>query len=301
MMLKNDLIRENVKRNLRFVIIPKVVHPWFEEVNKGARGQAELLEKQLGIKITIEYLPPIVADVAEQNLILEKTAESHPDGIAIDPLDAVENMKLISKIRNQGIQIILFDSPSTEDGISSVGNDFTQQGVIAAERMVKLLGEKGKVAVMQGYPTAPNHKERYEAQIAVLSKYPGIKIIDGGTDNDDIQTGYQQAAAVLAEHHDLSGYLCCDAAGPIGIAEAIKEAGKVGKVKVVGMDGIKPILNAIKDGVLESSASTIPGMQGAMSILMLWQASLGVHIPKMIDTGIDVITQENIDDFLALS
>ncbi|NTU88694.1 MAG: sugar ABC transporter substrate-binding protein [Actinobacteria bacterium] len=300
-MFKHDLAGDNVKKNLRFVIIPKVAHPWFEEVNKGALEQAELLEKQLGIKITIEYLPPVSADVVEQNSILEKIAETQPDGIAIDPLDSVGNMKMMSKIRDQGVPIIVFDSPSTEDGISSVGNDFTQQGVIAAERLVKLIGEKGKVAVMKGFPTAPNHKERYEAQIAVLQKYPDITIIDGGIDNDDIKTGYQQAATVLAKHHDLIGYLCCDASGPIGIAEAIKEAGKVGKVKVVGMDGIKPILEAIKEGVLDSSASTIPRMQGAMSILMLWQASIGVIIPKMIDTGIDVITRDNVDDFIALS
>ncbi len=137
----------------------------------------------------------------------------------------------------------------------SVGNDFTRQGIIAAKRLVGLIGESGKVAVMQGFPTAPNHKERYEAQIA----------------------------------------------GPIGIAEAIKDAKRVGKVKVVAMDGIKPILEAIKAGILESSSSTIPKMQGSMSILMLWQACLGVQLPRKIDTGIDVITRENVDDFLSSS
>jgi ribose transport system substrate-binding protein len=152
---------------------------------------------------------------------------------------------------------------------------------------------------MQGYPTAPNHKERYEAQIAVLRKYPGITVVDGGIDNDDIETARQQASVVLKSHPDLSGYLCCDASGPIGIATAIKNAGKTGKVKVVSMDGIKPILDAIKEGVIESSSATIPRMQGSMSVLMLWQASLGVQIPQAIDTGIDVITPENVDRYLA--
>jgi ribose transport system substrate-binding protein len=64
------------------------------------------------------------------------------------------------------------------------------------------------------------------------------------------------------------------------------------------MDGIKPILDAIKEGVIESSSATIPKMQGSMSVLMLWQASLGVQIPQAIDTGIDVITQENVDRYL---
>ena len=208
-------------------------------------------------------------------------------------------MTAINRVRDQGIPVVLFDSASPDGSITSVGNNFAQQGVIAAERLAKLIGYTGKVAVMQGYPTAPNHKERYEAQVEVLKKYQNITALDGGIDNDDIETARQQASSVLESHPDLSGYLCCDASGPIGIATAIKEAGKAGKVKVVSMDAIKPILDAIKQGVIDSSSATIPKMQGSMSVLMLWQASLGVQMPQAIDTGIDVITQENVDRYLA--
>ena len=288
-----------MSRTLRFVIIPKVAHPWFDEVNKGAQAQAKILSHELDVEVVVDYMPPSIADVVEQNAILEKIAKSHPSGIAVDPVDEVGHMTAINHIRDQGIPMVLFDSPSPDPGITSVGNNFSQQGIIAAERLVRLIGYAGKVAVMQGYPMAPNHKERYEAQMAVLRKYPDITVVDGGIDNDDIETARQQASAVLVSHPDLSGYLCCDASGPIGIATAIKKAGKAGKVKVVSMDGIKPILDAIKEGVIESSSATIPRMQGSMSVLMLWQASLGVQMPQAIDTGIDVITQENVDKYLA--
>jgi len=286
-------------RQLRFIIVPKVAHPWFDEVNKGAKAQAKILSRELGVQIVIDYMPPSIADAVEQNTILEKIATGQPSGIAVDPVDAVGHMTAIKRIRDQGIPVVLFDSPSPDANITSIGNNFSQQGVIAAERLVNLIKHTGKVAVMQGYPTAPNHKERYEAQVAVLRKYPDITVVDGGTDNDDIQTARRQAMAVLESHPDLSGYLCCDASGPIGIASAIKEAGRIGKIKVVSMDGIKPILDAIKEGIIESSSATIPTMQGSMSVLMLWQASLGVQTPQTIDTGIDVITQENVNTFLA--
>ena len=286
-------------RAFRFIIVPKVAHPWFDAVNNGAQAQAEILSRELGVEIMVDYLPPSIANVVEQNAILEKAVRSRPNGIAVDPVDAVGHMTAINHIRDQGIPVVLFDSPSPDASFTSVGNNFAQQGIIAAERLVKLIGYAGKVAVMQGYPTAPNHKERYEAQMAVLGKYPSITIVDGGIDNDDIETARQQASVVLESHPDLSGYLCCDASGPIGIATAIKTAGKAGKVKVVSMDGIKPILDAIKEGVIESSSATIPRMQGSMAVLMLWQASLGVQMPQSIDTGIDVITQENVDIYLA--
>lgn len=286
-------------KTLRFIIVPKVSHPWFDEVNKGAQAQAEILSRELGVEVSVDYMPPSIAGVAEQNAVLEKAAKSRPSGIAVDPVDAVGHMAAIKHIRDQGIPLVLFDSPSPDAGITSVGNNFTQQGIIAAERLARLIGYAGNVAVMQGYPTAPNHKERYEAQLAVLRKYPRITVVDGGIDNDDIETAREQASAVLESHPDLSGYLCCDASGPIGIAAAVKKAGKAGKVKVVGIDGIKPILDAVKEGVIESSSATIPRMQGSLSILMLWQASLGVKMPQAVDTGIDVITQENVDRYLA--
>jgi len=284
---------------LRFIIVPKVTHPWFEEVTKGALAQAKILSRELGVEIVIDYMPPSVAGVAEQNAILEQATRGQPSGIAVDPVDAVGHMTAIKHIRDLGIPVVLFDSPSPDPNITSIGNNYSQQGTIAAERLVKLIGCTGKVAVMQGYPTAPNHKERYESQMAVLRKYPDITVVDGGIDNDDIETARQQALAVLKLHPDLSGYLCCDASGPIGIANAIKEAGKIGRVKVVSMDGITPILNAIKEGVIDASSATIPRMQGSMSVLMLWQASLGIQTPQAIDTGIDVITQENVTRFLA--
>jgi ribose transport system substrate-binding protein len=287
------------KRDLRFVIIPKCAHPWADEVHKGAMAQASLLSEQLGIVVVVDYVAPSFAGVDEQNSALERAAATQPDGIAVDPVAAVEDMPSIRTIRHRSIPIILFDSPSPEPGMTSVGNDFAQQGTIAAERLVGLIGGQGKVAVMRGFPSAPNHRQRYDAQVAVLKRHAGISMVDGGSDNDDIGTAERQAAAVLGANPDLRGYLCCDAAGPIGIAAAVRKAGKAGKVAVVGMDGIRPILEAVKEGILESSASTIPAMQGSMSILMLWQASLGVPIPQRIDTGIDLITPENVDSFLA--
>lgn len=286
-------------RSLRFIIVPKVTHPWFDEVYKGAQAQAKILSRELGVDVVVDYMPPSAADIIEQNAVLERAAMSFPTGIAVDPVDEVVRMTALKRIRDQGIPVVLFDSPSPDASIISVGNNFSQQGIIAAERLAKLIGYAGKVAVMQGYPTAPNHRERYEAQLAVLGKYPDVHVVDGGTDNDDIETARRQALAVLESHPDLRGYLCCDASGPIGIASAIKDAGKAGKVTVVSMDGIKPILDAIKEGVIDSSSSTIPRMQGSLSVLMLWQASLGVQLPQAIDTGIDVITQENVDKYLA--
>jgi ribose transport system substrate-binding protein len=84
------------------MIIPKCAHPWADEVHKGAKAQANLLGEKLGIDILVDYLAPSCAGVDEQNSALESAAATQPDGIAVDPVDAVDNMPSIRKIRNRG-------------------------------------------------------------------------------------------------------------------------------------------------------------------------------------------------------
>ena len=288
------------KKDLKFVIVPQVVHAWFDEVNKGAQLQAAVLAKQLGVKVDIIYQAPQSADVAEQNTILEQAAATKPDGIALDPLDYAGNRAVIDEIRARGIPVVIFDAPAPENSdLTSVGNDFAEQASLASHALAKLIGEKGKVAVMQGVPTAPNHVERYESHKATLAKYPGITVIDGGIDNDSIEEAQTQAAAVMASNPDLVGYLNCDATGS-GLAAAIEEAGKAGQVKFVSMDNLIEILNYVKKGTITATSSTIPQMQGSMAVLMMWQASIGVEIPKVVDTGIAYIDQSNIDEWIKL-
>lgn len=286
--------------DMTFVIVPKCVHAWFDEVNKGAVKQAETLSEQLGVEVKIDYRAPQTADVAEQNTTLEQAAATHPDGIALDPVDYEGSKAVIEEIQAQGIPVILFDAPSPEgSGLTSVGNDFSEQAKLAADKLAEIIGGKGKVAVMQGFPSAPNHAERYEAHLAALAEYPDIEVIDGGIDNDNVETAQQQAAAVLAGNPDLVGYLNCDACGS-GVAAAIEEAGKAGQVKFVSMDNLIEILDYVKSGTITATSSTIPQMQGSMAVLMMWQASLGVEIPAKVDTGIAYIDETNIDEWIEL-
>jgi ribose transport system substrate-binding protein len=287
-------------KDLTFVIVPKCVHPWFDEVNKGAQLQADALSAQLGVNVKIDYRAPQTADVAEQNTVLEQAAATKPDGIALDPLDYEGNKAVIEEIEKQGIPVVLFDAPAPEgSGLTSVGNDFAEQATIAADKLAELIGGKGKVAVMQGVPTAPNHAQRYQAHLDALAKYPGIEVVNGGIDNDSVEEAQTQAAAVLAANPDLKGYLNCDACAT-GIAAAVEEAGKKGQVTIVSMDNLIEILQYVKSGTITATSSTIPQMQGSMAVLMMWQKSIGMEIPKVVDTGIAYIDQSNIDEWIEM-
>jgi len=282
------------KDSYTFVIVPKVVNPWFDLVNNGARDAAKYLEKTTGDKINIQYKAPTQASVVQQNQILEQSIASGADGIAVDLLNPEANAMVLQDARDRDVKLVTFDSePPANMTITAIGNDYCEQGKIAANRLVKLLNGRGNVALMKGVPTAPNHRIRNECEKQVFAQHKGIKIVAEGIDNDDIQTGQQQAAAIMQAHPKLNGWVAADAAGPIGIGQAIKEANLVGKVKLVGMDSLPDMINLVKAGVADSSSSTRPNMQGFYAVLTLYQQAQGIRVPKNINTGILFITKQH--------
>jgi ribose transport system substrate-binding protein len=277
------------------------VHPWFDDFTNYARLQAAELGSQIGRKISIDYRAPTTADVAEQNSIIQQAAATKPTGIAIDLLDYNGTAAVVDEVRRQGISVVFFDAEAPDNsGIPQVGSPSEDQARVAAECLAKAIGGRGKVAVMRGVPTAPNHEARYNYYFDYFKQnYPGITLIQGGVDNDDIQTAQQQAAATIAANPDLVGYIGSNAAYPIGVGNAVREAGKAGQIHVVGLESMIETLELIKEGVLDGTSTAPTGIQASQTVLLIWQQSMGNRVPLKINTGIDLVTKENIDDALA--
>ncbi|MEB3199994.1 MAG: substrate-binding domain-containing protein [Synechococcaceae cyanobacterium] len=281
---------DTVPPPLRFVVIPKLPHPWFDAVRGGAEEAAAMISRQSGAPATVDYRPPARAEVALQAGILREAIASRPSGISIDLLDPVQLRPLLEQARRQGIPLNVFDS-EPPDGlpITSVGTDYCRQAQIASERLVTLLGGRGEVAIMQGVPTAPNHAIRVRCHRQVFARHPGIRVVASPIDQDSIRTAEQQARATLQAHPRLRGWVVADAGGGIGVARAIQSLGRTGQVKVVALDDLPDVLQLIRSGVVDSTAASKPRSQGYWSVLSLWQQGLGAPPIQRIDTGIGVV------------
>lgn len=280
----------------RFLIVPKVVHPWFDKVNEGAQMAAAALEAQTGAKIEVIYSAPQTADVVLQVQIVESAISTRPDGIAIDLLDPSGNRASLEAAIDQGIPLVIFDSVPPEGmSIPYIGSDFCEQAKIAARRLVEILDGEGEVAIMMGVPTAPNHSIRADCHREVFAEHAGITVVAEGIDNDNIEIAQKQAAAIMQAHPNLNGWVASDASGPVGIGQAIIEAGKQGKVKLVGMDNLPEMLDMIRNGVADSSSASQPELQGYWSVMLMWAQATGAPVPLYLDTGNAFLTKDNID------
>lgn len=267
------IVDEEDEQAYDFLIPRLIIQPVVE--NAIFHGLEEKLEDG---KVIIEII------VTDQNLIL--TISDNGKGMDSDKLKELN-------FRIQSDDMELDDGKNHNTRNTGIGLPNIHKRIQLLEKM----GTKGKVAVMQGAPTAPNHAERYQAHLNALAQYPDIEVIDGGIDNDNVETAQSQAAAVLAANPDLTGYLNCDACGS-GVAAAIEEKGMQDKVTFVAMDNLIEILDYVKTGTITATSSTLPQEQGMYAVLMAYQAAQGMPLPANVDTGIGRITSDNIDEWI---
>ncbi len=292
-----------VKKEYRFVMIPILVQAWFDIVHNAAVDAADKLGKAMNTKITIDYQAPAQADLVEQNKLLERAIATRPDGIAIDCNDVMASLPILKEAQKRGIPLVLFVSTSPEGSqISYISNNFYDQGTIEGKELLKRLGNKGNVAIIHGVPTNSAHADRFKALNDLFKQYPGIKIVATGFDYDDVEKAQTEASRILSAHPELNGFAVVDAAGPVGVGLALKEANKVGKVKFVGIDDVPQLQELMRAGVLDLSIATRPHTIGRTVTVALMMQNLGIESPLWYNTGIgymtpDMVKNGNIEGF----
>ncbi len=292
-----------IKKEYRFVMIPILVQAWFDIVHNAAVDAADKLGKSMGTKITIDYQAPAQADLVEQNKLLERAIATKPDGIAIDCNDVVASLPILKEAQKRGIPVVLFISTSPEGSqIPYISNNFYDQGTIEGKELLKRLGNKGKVAIIHGVPTNSAHADRFKALNDLFKEYPGVKVVATGFDYDDVEKAQTEASRILSANPDLDGFAVVDAAGPVGVGLALKEAKKVGKVKYVGIDDVPQLQELMRQGVLDLSIATRPHTIGRLCTVSLMMQNIGIESPLWYNTGIgymtpDMVKNGNIEGF----
>ncbi len=284
-----------VKKEYRFVMIPILVQAWFDQVHTGALDTADVLGKALGTKIVWDYQAPAQADLEQQNQMLERAIATNPDGIAVDCIDPVASLPILKEAQKRKIPIVVYvaDSPKGS-GVPYVSDSWYDMGITEGQELLKKIGNKGNVAIIGGVPTNTPHAERFRALNELFKSTAGVKIVATAFDYDDVEKAHTEAARILAAHPELDAFAAADAAGPVGIGLAIKEAGKVGKVKYVGIDSVPQLQELMRAGVLDLSVSTKPRTYGKLVTVALMMQNLGIESPQWYNVGTGFLTPDMV-------
>jgi ribose transport system substrate-binding protein len=286
------------KRELYFVYVPKLVHPWYEDVKAGAdRAIAELAQR--GIIVRYDWDAPTAADVVQQTQRLEAAIAKNPDVLFVSCLDVAANKPLIEEAVERGIPVIGFDTPCPGTPLTTfVGHEtYFQDGADLAEVLAKALDYKGEIGILLGSPGAENHKQRVEGFKRVIAKYPDIRIVAEEYDNDDVERAVNLTASMIQAHPNLRGVFAANASAPIGAGRAIVEAGKKGQVLLVGMDDMPEMVGFVRDGTALAMNVQAVSEIGYWTIVYGVAAANGQTTPLVHDTGSKVVDQTTVDTY----
>jgi ribose transport system substrate-binding protein len=289
---QRDLIKP-VTKKLTFIYVPKVVHPWFDVVHDGANFAVDELKKE-GINVEIVWDAPPQADIDDQNRRIEAAIGRRPDGLCVAALDPATNMQILDEAVKAGINVMTFDT-FCDARYPYVGHHQDEQdGYDLGKLLAEKIGGKGKVGILSGTLTAPNHVARVKGFKRAMQEYPNIKVAFEQPDNDNLEAAVSLTENALQANPDLAGIFGCNASNPIGAARAVTNAGKAGKIVIVGMDDLPDTIQFIKDGTILATKAQRQWEIGYWTVIYMVARVEGHTIPKEHPTGSRLLTKETL-------
>jgi ribose transport system substrate-binding protein len=250
----------------------------------------------------VEFKIPQDGSAATQKQILDDLVSNGVAGIAVSPVDPKNQTPELDKLAEK---TTIFcqdsDAPDSKRALY-VGTDNVAAGKMAGEEVKKALPNGGKIMVFVGKADAQNAKERYEGLKAALEGSK-VEIIDLRTDDTDHARAKQNAADTLTSYPDVAGMVGLWSYNGPAIINAVKEAGKSGKVKIVCFDEEADTLAGIADGTVTSTIVQQPYEFGYQSMILLSKVLGGdksvIPADKKVIIPTRVIDKAGVEEFSA--
>ncbi len=217
------------------------------------KAGAEKAAKELGVELLFDG--PTDSNAAKQNEIVENWITLGVDVIVA----ACENKEGIStalrKAQKQGIKVVTYDADALPDSRSYFVNQATPEGIgySLMDEAARLMNNEGEFAIITASLTASNQQEWMKhIQARLAAKYPKMKLAITRPCDDMKDKAQSEATAMMSANPNLKLIMAICSPGVPGAAEAVKQAGKTGKVKVIGLGLPNENKRYVHDGVTDS-------------------------------------------------
>ncbi len=281
-------------RRVTLAVIGRIENSFWNDVRSGV----EAAERDLGVNV--EFLVPPKEDPAWQIRKIEELIKNRISGIAFSASDPKSLKPTIMKAIEQDIPCIAMDTdlPKSRHAYVGTGNYYTGQQ--AAEKMLEILNNKGKVAIISDSSDS-DYLQRIQGFRDIMEDYKEVKIAEvPGIASVFAPTS--QVESIIKSVPDLNGIFCVSDTSGIATADILIKEGKSDKIKIVCIGESSDILKLVQDNVIQAAISKRPYRIGYLSVLVLHNmVKAGIKntlmiLPKseIIDTGVVVITPSNV-------
>lgn len=270
---------------------------------QGVTGDNFYITMQCGIQaeaakvgVTVNTQGPAKFDPTLQKPILDSVVQSKPDAILIAPTNVDAMQAPLAAAAKAGIKVILVDTTTSDPSYASsqIASDNLGGGKAAFEAVKQLSPGGGKVLVVSvdpGISTTDARAKGFEDAAKADSKFSDLGV---QYSHNDPATAASLVTAALQKDPDIVGIFATNLFAAEGSATGIEQAGKKGKVKVVGFDAGPEQISALKAGTVQALVAQQPGVIGADGVDQAVLALDGGKNTPKIQTGFSIITGANV-------
>jgi len=252
------------KGKLVIAMLPKLINiDYFDACKHGGTKAAE----ELGV--TLIYDGPTQPSGSEQNKFMDTWIRQGVQAICIAPNQPKTIRRFVEKAQAQGIKVLTWDTDAPESGRDLFVNQVDERvlGEALIDDLARQMGEQGEWAIAIASLDAANlNTWRRFAEARAKEKYPKMKLVATEVTKEDENFARQKVETLLNAYPNLKGIIAFDSNSVPGASEAVKRAGKVGKVAIVGNSTPNKMRPYLKEGVLQSFYLWDPRELGALTV-----------------------------------
>ncbi|HTI00033.1 MAG TPA: D-ribose ABC transporter substrate-binding protein [Acidisoma sp.] len=279
------------------IIVNDPANPYWLTEGKVAAAEAE----RLGYKASVGANK---GDTNTESNLIDTAITNKSVAIILDPANASGSIGAVKKAVAAGIPVFLVNAEINQQGLAKaqlVSNN-AQGAALGAQEWVKDVGQQGNYAELLGAPSDNNAATRSNGYETVLSQYPGLVRVASQVANWDRTQGHDKMQSMLQAHPDIIGVISGNDEMALGAIAALKEAGKLDKIKVGGFDGSPDAVAAIKAGELQYTVLQPVAIFSKKAVdeadEYIRTGKTGAAAEKQLFDCI-LITKANVDDFVA--
>ena len=266
-----------------------------------ARAGCEKADQELA-HVDVEFRIPADGTAAEQKRILDDLLAKGIAGIAISPVDPANQAQTLNEAARQALVITQDSDAPNSQRACYLGTDNRAAGRQAGDLIKEVLPQGGKVMLFVGKLDAQNAQERYQGIKEALAGSP-VEVLDVRTDDTDRVRAKSNAADTLVKYPDVACLVGLWSYNGPAILGAVRDAGKVGRVKIISFDEEDETLAGVKQGTIHATVVQQPYEFGYQTIHLMAKVLGGdrAAIPsaKQVFVPTLVIRQSNVTDFTA--
>ncbi len=241
--------------------------------------------------------PDSESDAEQQQALVDALLVKDYDVIFMSPQADTTLDAQCKEAHEAGILVVnAFDSTMQEADVYA-GNISLDTGRIAAQYICETwCGGEGQVAVIEGLAGAYASINRTAGYLERCAEFDGIEVVADVVADWDRQVAMDQATTIINQYPDLKAIYCCNDTMALGAIEAVKEAGKLGQICVIGSDGVEAAMESIDAGELTGTIDLNLYVGGRMAAEAGMRMFAGQELPRVIQIPQLVITKDNTSE-----